>query len=84
MKLEETYEDQPERVKIIVQTVLRALDQELFPVSEEIIRNLIHNRHKHQREEYLRKQKPETFQTNQAKRKHSNSRRNDVSDFFII
>lgn len=42
---------------------------------------MIHNRHKHQREEFLKKQKETSFQDEQARRKHMNSRRNDVSNY---
>ena len=67
----------------MVPSVLDALDSELFPISEEIVREMIHNRHKHQQESHLGKHKSETIKTEQAKRKHQNSRRNDVSSFVI-
>ncbi|GBC51627.2 hypothetical protein GLOIN_2v1773218 [Rhizophagus irregularis DAOM 181602=DAOM 197198] len=46
-------------------------------ISEAIVYDMIHNRHKHQREEFLKKQKETSFQDEQARRKHMNSRRND-------
>ena len=47
-------------------SVLDALDSELFSISEEIVREMIHNRHKHQRESHLGKHKSETIKTEQA------------------
>ena len=67
----------------MVPSVLDTLDSELFSISEEIVREMIHNRHKYQRENHLRKHKSKTIKTEQAKRKHQNSRRNDVSSFVI-
>jgi hypothetical protein len=62
----------------MVPAVMEALDSDTFPVVETIVYDMIHNRHKHQREEYLKRQQSSTFQDEQARRKHSNSRRNDV------
>jgi hypothetical protein len=58
---------------------MKALDKEMFSVSEGIVYEMIHNRHKHQREEYLKKQQSSANQDKQNRRKHLNSRRNDVS-----
>jgi len=63
----------------IVPTVMEALDSNMFPVAETIVYDMIHNRHKHQREEHLNKQQSPTIQDKNARRKHQNSRRNDVS-----
>ena len=79
LSLSDTYENQRQLVNKLVPAVMNALDQESFPVSEGIVREIIHNRHKHQREGYLSRRKPETFQKEQEKRKHQNSRRNDVT-----
>ena len=59
----------------MVPSILDALDLELFLISEEIVREMIHNRHKHQRESHLGKHKLKTIKTEQAKRKHQNSRK---------
>src|SRR2546425_830536 len=44
--------------------------------------DMLHNRHKHRREEHLIKQRSVSFQDTQNRRKHMNSRRNDVSVLF--
>lgn len=81
LKLDETFDDQKNLVNnTIVPTVMETLDAETFPVAEAIVYEIVHNRHKHQREEHLRKQQSEKFQDEQSRRKHSNSRRNDVSN----
>jgi len=65
--------------EVIVPTVMDALDTNMFPVAEGIVYDMIHNRHKHRCEEYLRKQQSVAIQDEQSRRKHLNSRRNDVS-----
>ena len=79
------FEDQYNLVNgMVVPTVMEALDLDMFPVSETIIYDMIHNRHKHQREEYLRKKQPLSIQDKQARRKHQNSRRNEVSNKLVL
>lgn len=92
LNLDETFEDQKDLVNnTIVPTVMEALDKETFPITETIVYEIIHNRHKHQREEHLKKKQSEKVQDEQNRRKHSNSRRNDVrnrpftiSSFFLL
>ena len=81
LKLDKTFDAQRRLVNnTIIPAVMEALDSDMFPVAEAIIYDMIHNRHKHQREEYLKKQQSSTFQDKEARRKHLNSRRNDVSN----
>jgi len=61
-----------------------ALDTNTFPVAEGIVYNMIHNRYKHQHEEYLRKQQSVTIQDEQSRRKYLNSRRNDVNKESVL
>ncbi|CAB4444805.1 unnamed protein product [Rhizophagus irregularis] len=56
---------------------MKVLDLDAFPVTEAVIYNMIHARHKHQREEHLSKSRAEAFQDKKARRKHLNSHRND-------
>ena len=63
---------------------MEALDDELFKVSEQIVYEMIHNRHKHQHEEHLKSQRFSNIVDEQKRRKHHNSRRNDVSNKPII
>jgi hypothetical protein len=85
LKLRRTFEDQYNLVNsTVIPTVMEALDSDMFPVSEIIVYDMIHNRHKHQREEYLRKKQPLSIQDKQARRKHQNSRRNEVSNKLVL
>ena len=85
LKLDQTFEAQKDLVNAtIVPTVMESLDMETFPVSESIVREMIHNRHKHQREEYKIKQKSESFQDQRKRKKHMTSRRNDVSNEIVL
>src|SRR5213595_1124194 len=61
---------------------MEALDLVTYPIAETIIYDMIHNRHKHRCEEHLIKQRSVSFQDTQNRRKHINSRRNDVSILF--
>src|SRR5947207_15372816 len=88
LQLDQTFESKRDLVNsTIVLTVIEALDLVTYPVAETIIYDMIHNRHKHRREEHLIKQRSVSFHDTQNRRKHMNSRRNDVSIlfcFFII
>ncbi|PKY34831.1 hypothetical protein RhiirB3_454935, partial [Rhizophagus irregularis] len=78
LKLDETFDSQQNLVNnTIVPTIMKTLDLDMYPISEAIVYDMIHNRHKYQREEFLKKQKETSFQDEQARRKHMNSRRND-------
>ena len=78
--MEQTFDDQKHLVNnTIVLTVMEALDAEVFQVTEAIVYEIIHNYHKHQCDKYLKKQQSDKIQDEQNRRKHSNSRRNDVS-----
>jgi hypothetical protein len=81
LDLEQTFDAQKHIVNNnIVPTVMETLDLETFSVSEGIVYEIIHNRHKHKREEHLMKQKSEKNRDECLRRRHFNSRRNDVSD----
>ena len=74
MQLGQTFETQQDLVnRTIVLTVMEALESVTYPVTETIIYNIIHNRHKHWREEHLIKQRSVSFQDTQNRRKHMNS-----------
>ncbi|PKY61398.1 hypothetical protein RhiirA4_522086 [Rhizophagus irregularis] len=77
LNLDNTFESQRNLVNgTIVPTVMNALDSDTFPVTEGVIYDIIHIRHKHQREEHLKKSRNEEYQDEQTRRKNLNSRRN--------
>ena len=88
LQLDQTFEAQRDLVnRTIVPTVMEALDLVTYSVAKTIIYDMIHNRHKHRREEHLIKQRSVSFQDTQNRRKHMNSQRNNVSilfGFFVI
>jgi hypothetical protein len=55
------------------------INTDVFPIVDEIIYDMIHNLHRHRREEFLKENRPATYKKGQVKRKHSNTRRHDVS-----
>ena len=81
LDLDKTFENQRNLVNnTIVLIVMQTLDRVTFPVKETVIYEIIHNCHKHKREENLKKNRSAEYQDEQNRRKHLNSRRNDVSD----
>ena len=74
LDLNKTFEKQKNLVNTsIIPTVMRALDKETFPVGKTVMYKMIHNRHKHKREEVLASQQSEQYQDGQKRRKHLNS-----------
>jgi hypothetical protein len=59
------------------------INSNVFPVTDEIIYSILHSLHRHRREEYLKKDLPRFEKKIQNKRKHSNSRRNEVSKSLV-
>jgi hypothetical protein len=81
LQLGSTFEEQRILVNSkIVPNVMKSLDLNTFPIAETVVYEIVHNRHKHRREEYLTRNRSEKHQNEQLKRKHLNSRRNDVSN----
>ena len=58
---------------------MKNIDNNIFHITSEIIYDIIHSLHRHRREEHLKKDRSLPEKKLQNKRKHSNSRRHDVS-----
>ena len=65
----------------LIPVVQRTIDKRTFPVADGIVKHIIHERHRHQREEYLKRTKSDEWLDNEKRRKHGNSRRNYVSNY---
>ena len=79
LDVNETFESQKEMVtKTIIPALFKVLDTETYPISENVLYEMIHQRHRHQREEMLRKKKKSSVQTKEIVRRHGNSRRREV------
>lgn len=61
---------------------MNSINNNVFPVTDEIIYSILHSLHRHRREEYLKEDLPFFEKKLKRKRKHSNSRRYDVSKKF--
>lgn len=67
----------------IIPSVMNNINRQIFPVTDEIIYNILHSLHRHRREEYLKKSRSLIEIKYQKTRKHTNSRRHDVSKKFV-
>lgn len=93
LDITQTYESQKKIVNNhIVPIVQKTINKKAFPVSDGIIKHIIHERHRHQRENNINKSRGATWNDREQRRKHANTRRTDVSKqsgyfvstFFLI
>ena len=54
----------------IIPALLKVIDPETYPIGEGILYEMIHQRHRHQREEALRKTKTTDAQIKESMRRH--------------
>ncbi|UZO28867.1 uncharacterized protein OCT59_022374 [Rhizophagus irregularis] len=77
--LGQTFTNQRNRViNDIIPSIMENINNNIFPISNEILYDIIHSLHRHRREEHLKKNRSSSRKKLQEKRKHSNSRRHDV------
>jgi len=60
------------------------INDNIFPIADGILYDIIHSLHRHRREEHLKKNRSSSEKKLQEKRKHSNSRRHDVSKYSFV
>lgn len=65
--------------KYIIPVVQKTINKKSFPVSDGIIKHIIQERHRHQRETYNHQNRDANWNDREKRRKHANSRRNEVS-----
>lgn len=83
MDLDQTFIQQRELVNSsIIPSIMNNINNNIFPITDEIIYSILHSLHRHRREEHLKKNLPFIERKFQRKRKHSNSRRYIVSKNF--
>jgi len=63
----------------MIPSIMNVINQDTYPVSENVIYQLIHQRHRHQRENERDKKKPEDERKKQMRKKHANSRQSKVN-----
>jgi hypothetical protein len=80
LDINKTFESQKDLVtKTIVPSLMKVLDLGTYPVGEGVVYEMIHRRHRHQRDNLRSKNKSESDKKREAERKHSNSRRLEVN-----
>ena len=80
LDITQTYESQKKIVNnYIVLIVQKSINKKAFPVSDGIIKHIIHERHRHQRENNNNKRHGVTWNNREQRRKHTNTCRTDVS-----
>jgi hypothetical protein len=86
LDVKETFENQRESVnRYIIPIIQKSINKKSFPVGDGVIRHIIHERHRHQREEYLNKTNKDVYWNDSEKRrKHANSRRSDVGKNRVV
>ena len=80
LDLQRTYTQQQNLInKDIIPSIMKTINQKIFPITNEVIYDMIHSLHRHRREEHLKYSRPSSEMRVNLKRKHSSSRRHDVS-----
>ena len=79
LDIKETYENQRQLVnQKIIPLIQKSINKRTFPVVDGIIKHIIHERHRHQREDFLNKKRSDEWNDADKRRKHANSRRVEV------
>lgn len=79
LDINKTFELQKDMVTTtIIPTLCKVLDTEAYPVSENVLYEMIHQRHRHQRENLMNNNKTRSERKRVVRRKHANSRRSEV------
>ena len=77
LNITQTYESQKKIVNnYIVPIVQKTINKKVFPVSDGIIKHIIHERYRHQRENNNNKRRDATWND---QKQHANTRQTDVS-----
>lgn len=85
LDIKKTFESQHKSVnRHIVPMIQKSINKKIFPVDDGIIRHIIHERHRHQREEFLNKTKTANWNDEEKRRKRANTRRSDVSKNRVV
>ncbi|UZO28869.1 uncharacterized protein OCT59_022376 [Rhizophagus irregularis] len=81
LDIEKTFELQKDLVvKTIVPNLMKTLDLDTYPIGEGVIYEMIHQRHRHKRDNLWVKNKSENDIKKETGRKHQNSRRSEFSN----
>ena len=79
LDVKETYESQRKLVnQKLIPLIQKSINKQTFPVVDGVIKYIIHERHRHQREDFLNKKRSDDWNDADMRRKHTNSRRAEV------
>ncbi|GBB96997.1 hypothetical protein RclHR1_28970002 [Rhizophagus clarus] len=74
LNISKTFEDQKEFVlKMMIPSIMNVLSHDTYPVTNNVIYQLVHQRHRYQRKNEKDKNKPEEERKKQMRKKHANS-----------
>src|SRR5215813_11955057 len=83
-----TYESQRRLVNnTLIPVIQKSINKKSFPVTDGIIKHIIHERHRHKREDIINKRRGFNWNDLEKRRKHANSRRSEVnnkSGYFML
>lgn len=80
LDIEKTFELQKDLVvKTIVPNLMKTLDLDTYTIGEGVIYEMIHQQHRHKRDNLRVKNKSENDIKKETGRKHQNSRRSEVN-----
>ncbi|CAG8725303.1 5608_t:CDS:2, partial [Rhizophagus irregularis] len=74
LNIKKTFESQQKKVNNIIPVVQKSINKKFFPVTDGIIKHVIHERHRHQQEELLNARRGANWVENDKRRRHANSR----------
>jgi hypothetical protein len=79
LDINRTFKNQRNTVNRYIIPVVQKAIKKKFPVVDGIVKYIIHERHRHQREELLNQQRGADWNDTERRRRHANSRRSEVS-----
>jgi hypothetical protein len=78
LDVNKTFDSQRQDVNKIIPVIQKGIKNK-FLVTNGVIRHIIHERHRHQRESFLNTKRSANWNDSKKRRKHANSRRSEVS-----
>lgn len=80
LNINRTYDSQKKSVNnTIIPIIQKSINKKTFPVADSVIKHIIHERHRHQREDLLKEERGAEWIEREKRRKHANARRSEVS-----
>lgn len=85
LDVNKTFENQRKLVNnTLIPVIQKTINKKTFPASDAVIKHIIHERHRHQRENFLNSNRDDDWNNKDKRRKHANSRHNEVSKNRLV